>query len=250
VLAHAAWKRLFGQDAGVVGRSIELNQKIYRIVGVMGPDFRWPADVDVWVPLGLADSAYDPGNRFNENYNAMARLKPGVRFASGNAFVSVLSERVKNGGGRGGEYAKDSAWGMFLLPFTDFIAGDTKTPMLVLLGAVGFVLLIACSNIAGLMLARSSGRGKEIAVRAALGAGRWDLIRQSLAESLVLAAGGAAIGLGLAFAGVRGLLALAPEGLPVAVNVRMDATVLGFTVLAAMAAGAIFGVAPAWPSRG
>ena len=246
VLSHAAWKRLFGQDAGVVGRSIELNQKIYRIVGVMGPDFRWPVDVDLWAPLGLADSEYDPGNRFNESYNAMARLKPGVRFASGNALVSLLSNRVKSNGGRAGEYAKDSAWGMFLLPFTDFIAGDTKTPMLVLLGAVGFVLLIACSNIAGLMLARSSGRSKEIAVRAALGAGRWDLIRQSLAESLVLAAGGAAIGLGLAFAGVRGLLALAPAGLPVAVSVRMDATVLAFTALAAMAAGVVFGVAPAW----
>ncbi len=246
VLSHAVWRRLFGQDAGVVGRSIELNQKIYRIVGVMGADFRWPVDVDLWAPLGLEDSEYDPGNRFNESYNAMARLKPGVRFASGNAFVSVLSDRVRSGGGRAGEYAKDSAWGMFLLPFTDFIAGDTKTPMLVLLGAVGFVLLIACSNIAGLMLARSSGRSKEIAVRAALGAGRWDLIRQSLAESLVLAAGGAVIGLGLAYAGVRGLLALAPEGLPVAVSVRMDATVLAFTALAAMASGVIFGVAPAW----
>ena len=246
VLSHAAWKRLFGQDAGVVGRSMELNQKIYRIVGVMGPDFHWPVDVDLWAPLGLPDSAYDPGNRFNESYGAMARLKPGVRFASGNALVSVLSDQLKSSGGRAGEYAKDSAWGMFLLPFTDFIAGDTKTPMLVLLGAVGFVLLIACSNIAGLMLARSSGRSKEIAVRAALGAGRWDLIRQSLAESLVLAAGGAVAGLGLAYAGVRGLLALAPEGLPVAVGVRMDATVVAFTALAAMAAGVIFGIAPAW----
>ena len=129
-LSHAAWKRLFGQDAGVVGRSMELNQKIYRIVGVMGPDFHWPVDVDLWAPLGLPDSAYDPGNRFNESYGAMARLKPGVRFASGNALVSVLSDQLKSSGGRAGEYAKDSAWGMFLLPFTDFIAGDTKTPML------------------------------------------------------------------------------------------------------------------------
>ena len=135
---------------------------------------------------------------------------------------------------------------MFLLPFTDFIAGDTKTPMLVLLFAVGFVLLIACSNIAGLMLARASGRSREIAVRAALGAGRWDLIRQSLAESLVLAFGGALVGLGVAFAGLKGLLALAPEGLPVAVGLRMDASVLAFTALAAIAAGILFGVAPAW----
>src|ERR1017187_7856023 len=176
----------------------------------------------------------------------LARLKPGLAFAPANAFVEVLGNRERNSGTGNGAYAKDSAWGMSLLPFTDFIAGNTKTPMLVLLGAVGFVLLIACSNIAGLMLARSSGRGKEIAVRAALGAGRWDLIRQSLAESLVLAAGGAVTSLALAYAGVRGLLAMAPEGLPVAVSVRMDATVLAFTALAAMAAGVIFGVAPAW----
>ncbi len=246
VLSYAAWKRLFGQDPGVIGRAIDLNQLPYRIVGVMGPEFRWPAGVDLWAPLGLADGEYSEGNRFNESYNAMARLKPGLPLAPANAFVEVLSSRVRDNGTQGGAYAKDSAWGMFLMPFTDFIAGPTKTPMLVLLGAVGFVLLIACSNIAGLMLARASGRSREIAIRAALGAGRWDLIRQSLAESLVLACGGALVGLGVAFAGLKGLLALAPEGLPVAVGARMDATVLAFTALAAVAAGILFGVAPAW----
>jgi len=246
VLSYAAWKRLFGEDPHVVDRSIELNQTPYRIVGVMAANFRWPVDIDLWVPLGLADSAYSPGNRFNENYGAVARLRPGVPFASANAFVGVLSDRVKSVGGRLGGYAKDSAWGMFLLPFTDFIAGDTRTPMLVLLGAVGFVLTIACANIAGLMLARASGRTREIAVRAALGAGRWDLIRQSFCESMALAAGGAVAGLGVALGGVRGLLALAPQGLPVAVSVRLDAPVLIFAVLAAAVAGLLFGVAPAW----
>ena len=246
VLSHAAWKRLFGQDAGVIGRTIELNQMPYRIVGVMGPEFRWPIDVDLWAPLGLPDTEYTEGNRFNESYNAMARLRPGLAVASANAFVEVLGSRVRNGGAGNAAYAKDSAWGMFLLPFTDFIAGDTKTPMLVLLGAVGFVLLIACSNIAGLMLARASGRSREIAICAALGAGRWDLIRQSLAESLLLAFGGAVVGLGVAFAGLKGLLALAPEGLPVSVGLRMDSTVLAFTALAAIVAGILFGVAPAW----
>ena len=246
VLSFAAWKRLFGEDRGVVGRSIELNQTPYRIVGVMGAEFRWPADIDLWAPLGLADSQYSINNRFNESYQAVARLRQTVPFASANAFVGVLSDRVKSSGDRYGAYAKDSAWGMFLLPFTDFVAGDTRKPMLVLLGAVGFVLLIACSNIAGLMLARASGRRREIAVRAALGAGRWDLIRQSFCESMVLAAGGAVVGLGLAIAGVRGLLALAPEGLPVAVSVRIDAPVLAFAAMAALAAGVLFGVAPAW----
>jgi len=246
VLSFAAWKRLFGQDPAVLDRTIELNQMPYRIIGVMGPEFRWPVDADFWTPLGLADAQYTENNRFNESYTAVARLRPGIRFDSANAFVQVLNDRVRNNGTQGGAYATDSAWGMFLLPFTDFIAGDTKTPMLVLLGAVGFVLLIACSNIAGLMLARASGRSREIAVRAALGAGRWELIRQTLCESLVLAFAGAVAGLGVAYAGVRGLLALAPEGLPVALTVRMDSTVLFFTAFAAIASGVLFGIVPAW----
>ena len=210
VLSFAAWKRLFGQDPSVLGRTIELNQTPYHIVGVMGPEFRWPADADLWVPLGLAADDYNTGNRFNEGYTAMVRLKPGVKFEQASAYMQILNNRVRNDGTRYGGYAKDSDWGMFLVPFTDFIAGDTKTPMLVLLASVGFVLLIACSNIAGLMLARASGRAREIAVRAALGASRWNLIRQTLAESLVLSSAGAVIGLALSFAGVRGLLALSP----------------------------------------
>ncbi len=246
VLSFAAWKRLFGQDATVLGRTVELNQKPYRVVGVMGPEYRWPANVDLWVPLGLAPEAYDPGNRFNESYQAVVRLKPGVKFEQAAALVQVLSDRVRNGSDRAAAYAKDSSWGMFIVPFTDFIAGDTKTPMLVLLGAVGFVLLIACSNIAGLMLARASGRSREIAVRAALGASRWDLIRQTLSESLVLAVLGALAGLCLAFAGVRALLVFAPANSPVALDVRIDAAVLLFTAAAAIVAGILFGIAPAW----
>lgn len=246
VLSFAAWKRLFGQDVGVLGRTIELNGMPYHIIGVMGPEFRWPAAADLWIPLGLPAKAFNPENRFNENYNAVVRLKPGVRFAQASAFVEILSNRVRNDGTSNGAYAKDSAWGMFIVPFTDFIAGDTKTPMLVLLASVGFVLLIACSNIAGLMLARASGRSREIAVRAALGASRWDLIRQTLSESLVLSFAGAIAGLVLSFAAVRALLAIAPEDAAVALNVRIDSTVLLFTALAAIAAGILFGIAPAW----
>ena len=114
VLSFAAWKRLFGEDPNVVNRSIELNQTPYRIIGVMRQNFRWPVDIDLWVPLGLADSAYDPGNRFNESYGGMARLRPGVPFPSANAFAGVLSDRVKAGSDRGAGYARDASWGMFL----------------------------------------------------------------------------------------------------------------------------------------
>ncbi len=246
VLSFGAWKRLFGQDAGALGKTIELNQTPYRIVGVMGPEFNWPANVDIWVPLGLEDSAYDPRNRFNESYNAFVRLKAGVKPAQASAWVELLNNRVRSDGTQLGGYAKDSLWGMFLVPFTDFIAGDTKTPMLVLLGAVGFVLLIACSNVAGLMLARASGRSRELAVRAALGASRRDLILQTLNESLVLACSGAVLGLLLAWVGASGLIRLAPENSGVALDVHIDTAVLVFTALAAMASGLLFGIAPAW----
>jgi predicted permease len=245
VLSFVTWKRLFGQDPSALGRTMELARMPYRIVGIMGPEFRWPSNADFWVPLGLPADAYSPQNRFNENYNAVLRLKPGVSLAQAAAYVEVLCNRVRNEG-KAGAFAKDALWGMFLVPFTDFVAGNTKTPMLVLLASVGFVLLIACSNIAGLMLARASGRSREIAVRAALGAGRWDLIRQTLTESLVLSFAGAIAGLVLAFAGVRALLAFAPEGAAVALDVRIDSTVLLFTALAASAAGILFGIAPAW----
>ncbi|HEY1242635.1 MAG TPA: ABC transporter permease [Bryobacteraceae bacterium] len=246
VLSYAAWSRLFGRDPKVIGRSLELNQIPYRVVGVMGPDFRWPARVDVWAPLGLAPQLYGPDNRFNEAYTCFARLRPAVSFGRASSFVRILTERFYGSGDQAALYARSSQWGLFLLPITDFVAGDAKTPLLVLLGAVGLVLLIACSNIAGLMLARSSARGREIAIRAALGAGRWSLIRQSAAESVWLALGGVFSGVGLADLGIRALLRLAPENAPVSLAVRLDARVLGFALLAAVLSAVLFSVVPAY----
>ncbi len=246
VLAYATWKRAFGGDANIVGKTIELNETPYKVVGVMGPEFRFPAAIDLWVPLGLPASAFTEQNRFNESYMGVARLKSGISFQQASALMNVITDRLKNGTDRGAQYARDSAWGMFIMPITDFIAGNTKTPLLVLLGAVGFVLLIACSNIAGLMLARSSGRSREVAVRAALGANRWHLIRQTMAESLVLALGGAVAGLALAYGGIKGIVALAPSTVPIALDVKLDPSVLLFTAGAAILAGLLFGIAPAW----
>jgi predicted permease len=244
VLAYSAWKRLFGADAALLGRTLELNGKLYRVVGVMGADFRWPMQVDLWVPMGLAPEQFGEGNRFNENYLTIARLRPGVSLQQANSLIQILTNRVRNSAASGA-YAKDSAWGMFAIPITDYIAGDSKKPLVVLLTAVGFVLLISCSNIAGLMLARASGRSREMAIRAALGAGRWDLIRQTVLESLLLSAAGALLGLAVYGAGVQALLSLAPENLAAGLNVTADWHVLAFTAFATIFAGVLFSIAPA-----
>ena len=246
VLAYATWQRLFGGDPGILAKTVELNQKLYRVVGVMDAGFRRPRQVDLWVPLGLAPGDYAESNRFNESYFAVARLRPGFSAVQANAFIGVLADRLRNSGTQGAAYARDSAWGMFAVPLAEFVAGDTRQPLLILLGAVGFVLLIACSNIAGLMLARASVRTRDLAVRAALGAGRWQLLRQTFFESLVLAVAGAAAGLVLAAAGMRALLLLAPGGAASGLTARLDVPVLLFTAAAAVAAGLFFAVAPAW----
>lgn len=246
VLAYATWRRLFGGDPQIAGKTMTLNDRIYRVIGVMGPEFRWPREAELWTPLGLAASEYSPNNTFNESYLGFARLRAGVLFERANPWMQVLADRVRRSAGRGPAYARDSGWGMFAVPLTDFLAGDTRKPLLILLGAVGFVLLIACSNIAGLMLARTTGRAREIAVRVAMGAQRWALMRQTLAESFLLAASGALAGLALGNAGVRLLLALAPEDAAAGLTPRLDVHVLWFTAAASALSALLFGLAPAW----
>ncbi len=246
VLAHAAWQRVFGADPGIVGRTILLNQKPYKVVGVMRDDFRWPRRVDAWAPLGLPAAAYSEENRFNESYTAVARMRPGVAFAQAEAFVRLAADRVRSRSDENGGYARDSRWTMFALPMTDFAARDTRTPLMVLMGAVGFVLLIACSNVAGLMVARAAARGREIAVRSALGASRLRLLRETMAESVVVAAGGALFGLVIAVAGTKLLLLTAPEEAIVGLGARVDLPVLLFTLVAAAVSALLSAAAPAW----
>jgi len=250
VLSYAAWKRLFGGDRNIEGKTLTLNDKIYRLIGVMGPEFRWPREAELWTPLGLPAADYGPNNTFNESYLGFGRLRAGLPFERGNAWMQVLADRVRQGSGQGSAYARLSGWGLFAVPLTDYIAGDTKKPLLILLAAVAFVLLIACSNIAGLMVARTTGRAREIAVRAALGAGRLSLVRQTLAESFSLAIAGAIVGLALGYMGVEALLALAPEQAAAGLTPRLDLSVLSFTAGVSILAALLFGLAPAWQIAG
>jgi predicted permease len=245
VLAYTAWKSIFGGDATIVGRSVQLNQQPYKIIGVMGADFQWPSQTDLWAPLGLPPSAFIIDNTFNENYFGVARLQPSVKFSAASTFLSMASQRIIDDP-RAKGYPAASGWSIFAVPLTEFVYGDVRTPLLILLGAVSFVLLIACSNVAGLLLARASARAKEFSIRTALGGSPWRLARQVLTESVVLAFAGMALGLVLAWQAIRALLWLAPENLASGLAIHLDLYVLLFTALVACTSAIIFGAAPAW----
>lgn len=245
VLAYNAWRSIFGGDNEIVGRTVQLNQQPYKIIGVTGPEFQWPSQTDLWAPLGLAPDAFLLNNIFNENYLAVARLEPRVKPSNAAAFLKMISQQVSDDPRTQG-FPKASGWSLFAIPFTEFVYGDVRTPLLILLGAVGLVLLIACSNVAGLLLARASARAKEFAVRTALGASPWRLARQMLRESLALAFFGMVLGLVIASQAIRALLWLAKENLSTGLDIHLDLYVLVFTALIAGASAIIFGAAPAW----
>jgi len=243
VLAYDTWQRRFGGDPSIVGKSIQLNHQDYRVVGVMGPDFDWPRRTEVWVPLGLAPSEYAPDNYFNENFFVVARARPDIPPSKAEAFVQVLTERLIAAHPKS-TYARDSGWGIFAIPFTEYGAGALRTPMLILLGAVGFVLLIACSNIGGLILARASARTREFAIRVALGAQRRDLFRQALTESFLLTAGGALLGVAGAYGGLGTFLRLAPGHLSSGPFIGIDGHVILFCAALSFLTAIFLGVVP------
>jgi predicted permease len=245
VLAYDAWKSFFGGDTGIIERTIQLNQESYKVIGVMGPAFQWPNPTDLWVPMGLKAEAFVLDNIFNENYLCVARLQGGVSFSNAAAYLALMTQQVADDP-RAQGFPKSSGWAMFAVPFTTFVYGDLRTPLFILLGAVGFVLLIACSNVAGLLLARATGRMKEFAIRTALGASPWRLAGQTLTESLVLATAGMVLALVIATGAIRVLLALSPENIATGVVVSIDRYVLLFSLLMAGLSAIIFGAAPAW----
>ncbi|HVW76937.1 MAG TPA: ABC transporter permease [Alloacidobacterium sp.] len=242
VLSYAAWQRVFGGDPGIVGRTVMLDQKPVRVIGVMRSDFDWPRGKDIWLPMGLAPTEYDDGNRFNESYHAAIRLKPGVTMQQWNAGLAVKTrEEILRKGG----FAGKAQWGMSATALTEYAAGSLRKPLYVLFGVVVLVLLIASANVAGLFLARSSARGQEFAIRTALGASAWRLVGQMLTETLLLAAVATILGIALGPVFGRMLLWLVPQKLAEGYAVQMSPGVLAFTAGIGLLTAMIAGLAPA-----
>jgi putative ABC transport system permease protein len=237
VLSHSMWQSRFGSDRNVSGRTIQLNGAAYTIIGVMPAGFSYPDRAELWRPLPIDPAKLDPGPHY---LKVVGRLKPGVTLVQAQADMSTIAARLSE------QYKeKNAGHGVKLERLTNVVVGDIGLALYVLLGAVGFVLLIACANLANLMLARVGARQKEIALRTALGASRLRIVRQLLIESILLAVTGGAAGLLLAIWAVSWLVSLSADTIPRAHEISVDPRVAGFTLLVSVATGVLFGLAPA-----
>jgi predicted permease len=246
VLSYSAWKQRFGNDPSIVGRTIQLNQQSYQVIGVMGPDFAWPNQAELWTPIALPSGQYfDPNFRYNEYLFSVARLRPGVTVEQANAYLKLRASRQIDFEGAN-SYGRFAGWGMFSMPLIDFVAGNMRKPLFILLAAVATVLLIACANIAGLQLARASARQRTISVQIALGVSRARLVQQVLMESFLLSMAGVLAGIALASVLIPGLMLFAPAALMQNIQTHLDSSVLLFAVIIGAVCVLVCTVAPAW----
>ncbi|HEY9285305.1 MAG TPA: ABC transporter permease [Pyrinomonadaceae bacterium] len=251
ILSHGLWQRRFGGDPNVINQTVTLNGQQGTVVGVMPADFSLGYDVmptvgavqqpDLLLPLPLDEERR--AAQGDENYNLLGRLKPGATVAQAQAELDLAVRRLEQQ--FPATYPPDRRFSFSVRPLLEQVVGDVRPALLVLLGAVGCVLLIACANVANLLLARATVREREMAIRAAMGAGRLRVVRQLLTESVVLSCAGGALGLLVAFWGLDALRALDPGNIPRLQNVGMDARVLAFTFAVSMLTGVLFGLAPA-----
>jgi putative ABC transport system permease protein len=236
VISEAYWRRQFASDPRAIGSTIAFGNRTRTIVGVT--ELRYPARTDIYYPDPAPPEAQ---SRTGHNYRGVARLAPGVTVAQAQSEMTAIASRLEQ------QFpVSNGDKGIAIVPIQDVVVGDTRQTLFVLLAAVAFVLLIACANVANLLLARAAARGRELVVRAAVGAGRVRLIRQMLTESVVLALVAGTGGVIIARWGVGALLALAPEDLPRLSEVTIDLTALMFALAISLAASVIFGLAPAW----
>jgi len=251
ILSHSLWRRRFGGDPKVLGQTLTINGRAYTVVGVMPPDFALGHEVmptvggvaqaELLLPLPL--SVERMNNHGDENYNVLARLKPGATIAHAQAELNLAVRRMEQQ--FPDNYPPSRRFSFSIRPLLEQAVGDVRPALYVLLGAVGCVLLIACANVANLLLARAATREREIAVRTAIGAGRWRVVRQLLTETVLLSAVGGALGLLLAVWGLALLRWLNPGDIPRLAAIRIDNRVMAFTTVVAALTGVLFGLAPA-----
>jgi predicted permease len=246
MLAHGLWQRRFNSDPGIVGTSLTLNNEPFTVVGVLPASFDFASvfapgsHFDLYFPFPLSPET----NRWGNTMAMIGRLKPGMTVDNARAEIRTLAGQIT------AENPQRNSFQGNVKPLAEHVSGRVRLAVWVLAGAVAMVMLIVCANLSNLLLARTASRHREIAIRTALGAGRWRLLAQMLTEGIVLSCSGALLGLVLAIGGTRALARLDAVSIPLLRDVRTDATALGFTLAVALVTGVVFGLAPAWHARG